>query len=64
MSYINTEYLHISNAKDFHCEEIPDIRKLGEIIDDKINTVELERIDKFKIKQLRERLVELEEHLS
>ncbi|WP_367006639.1 P-loop NTPase fold protein [Streptococcus sp. ZY19097] len=64
MSYINTEYLHISNAKDFHHEEIPDIRKLVETIDDKIDSVELERIDRFKIRQLRERLLELEKHLS
>lgn len=64
MKFINRNYLIISNAREFHNEEIPDIKKLKESIEREQLDKTLDRVDNYKIVQLIEKLVELEEHLS
>jgi hypothetical protein len=62
--YINSEYLRINNAKDFHAGEIEDIKLFLKIINSKSEKRRLGRIDHFKIKQLVESLEKLIEHLE
>lgn len=62
--YINSEYLRISNAKDFHAGEVDDIKLFLEEINNKSEKISLGRIDLFKINQLVETLEELIEHLK
>lgn len=62
--YINSEYLRISNAKDFHAGEIEDIKLFLKRINSKSEKIRLGRIDHFKIKQLVESLKKLIEHLE
>lgn len=62
--FINSEYLRISNAKDFHGEEIEDIYQFLNEIKAKMEKTKLGRIDRFKINQLIESLEQLIEHLK
>ncbi|SLM97417.1 hypothetical protein FM106_13980 [Brachybacterium faecium] len=62
--YINSEYLRISNSKDFHAGEIDDIKQFLKIINSKLDKINIGRIDHFKIKQLVESLEKLIEHLN
>lgn len=62
--YINSEYLRISNAKDFHAGEIEDVKLFLKKINSKSDKISLGRIDHFKIKQLVESLEKLIEHLK
>ncbi|EGO6085521.1 P-loop NTPase fold protein [Enterococcus faecalis] len=62
--YINSEYLRISNAKDFHAGEIEDVKLFLKKINSKSDKISLGRIDRFKIKQLVESLEKLIEHLK
>lgn len=62
--FINSEYLRISNAKDFHGEEIEEIYQFLNEIKAKKEKTKLSRIDRFKIKQLTESLEQLIEHLK
>lgn len=62
--YINSEYLRISNAKDFRAGEIEDIKLFLKKINSKSEKISLGRIDHFKIKQLVESLEKLIEHLE
>lgn len=62
--YINSEYLRIINAKDFHAEEVEDIKLVIEKINCKLYEKEVGRIDLFKINQLVESLEKLIEHLK
>lgn len=62
--YINSEYLRISNAKDFYAGEIEDIKLFLKGINSKSEKIRLGRIDHFKIKQLVESLNKLIEHLE
>lgn len=61
---IRSEYLNISNAKDFHSEEVGDIRNLLTKIKTAESEKSLGKIDSFKIKQLNESLEQLIEHLK
>ncbi|EIX0501530.1 hypothetical protein MGY74_002530 [Enterococcus faecalis] len=62
--FINSEYLRISNAKDFHANEVEDIEKFLNEILKRMDETDLGRIDRFKIKQLIESLEKLIEHLK
>ncbi len=62
--YINSEYIRISNAKDFRAGEIEDIKLFLKKINSKSEKISLGRIDHFKIKQLVESLEKLIEHLE
>ncbi|MFS1234481.1 P-loop NTPase fold protein [Enterococcus lactis] len=62
--YINSEYLRISNARDFHAGEIEDVKLFLKKINSKSDKISLGRIDHFKIKQLVESLEKLIEHLK
>lgn len=64
VSYINREYLRISNSRDYHSEEISDIMKFMDSIKGAINNIEIERVDRYKIRQLLEVLEKLKGHLS
>ncbi|EOE09404.1 P-loop NTPase fold protein [Enterococcus faecalis] len=61
---IRSEYLNISNAKDFHSEEVGDIQSLLTKIKNAEREKSLGKIDNYKIKQLNESLEQLIEHLS
>lgn len=62
--YINSEYLRISNAKDFHAGELEDIELFLKELNSKADKTNLGRIDHFKIEQLVESLEKLIEHLE
>lgn len=62
--YINSEYLRISNAKDFHAGELEDIELFLKELNSKADKTNLGRIDYFKIEQLVESLEKLIEHLE
>ncbi|TFJ40468.1 hypothetical protein CKN73_09150 [Carnobacterium divergens] len=62
--FINSEYLRISNAKDFHAKEIDDINLFLKDVINKLEQADLGRIDYFKIKQLIESLEKLLVHLK
>ncbi|WP_420720700.1 P-loop NTPase fold protein [Enterococcus faecalis] len=61
---IRSEYLNISNAKDFHSEEVEDIQSLLTKIKVAESEKSLGKIDSFKIKQLNKSLEQLIEHLK
>lgn len=61
---IRSEYLRVSNAKEYHGEEIKDIKLFKQEIENKMNHTELGKIDEFKINQLIEELDRLIEHLK
>lgn len=64
--YINSYYMNVSNARDDHSEEIPDINNILKILKDYIkeNQDDIERVDKFNIKELIETLKKLIVHLE
>ncbi|MDQ8609623.1 MULTISPECIES: hypothetical protein [Enterococcus] len=62
--YINSQYLRISNAKDFHAGELEDIELFLKELNSKADKTNLGRIDHFKIEQLVESLEKLIEHLE
>lgn len=62
--YIRENYLNISNSKDFHGKEVEDVKLFLSEINEKLANSDLGKIDNFKIKQLKESLEELIEHLS
>lgn len=62
--YINANYLHITNIKDFHASEVKDIQELLKRIELKQKNASLGRVDNFKITQLNNSLKELVENLD
>jgi len=62
--YINSEYLRVSNAKDFHAGEVEDINLFLGKIKSELDKISLGRIDRFKINQLVDSLEKLIEHLE
>lgn len=62
--FINSEYLRISNSKDFHAREVEDIKLFLKRVSSKMDKTNLGRIDRFKIIQLIESLKDLIEHLK
>lgn len=62
--FINSEYLRISNSRDFHSGEIEDVKSFLKEIRDKMDETNLGRIDGFKVRQLIESLEKLIEHLK
>lgn len=62
--FINSEYLRVSNAKEFHSGEVEAIELFSKEINSKMNKVNLGRIDNFKINQLIEALEKLVVHLK
>lgn len=62
--FINSEYLRISNSKDFHAGEVEDIKLFLKRVSSKMDKTNLGRIDRFKIIQLIESLKDLIEHLK
>lgn len=63
-SYINSNYLRISNSRDYHHTEIPDIIDLRESIEQRVSELKLDKVDLYKINQLLRTLSKLEEHLK
>lgn len=62
--YIRAEYLQIINAKEFHEQELADIKNLLQKVKTKLQTLKLGRIDTFKINELINTLDKLIAHLS
>lgn len=61
---VNSEYLRVSNSKDFHAGEVEDIKLLLKEINYRFKHKNFGRIDCFKIKQLIESLEKLIIHLT
>src|SRR5699024_10353388 len=61
--YVNSEYLQITNASDFHSNEVKDIELLvNNILEKRLS--DLDKIDNYKIESLLEALRKLIPHLS
>ena len=61
-TFINRQYLRVSNSKDYHQDEIQDVEQMVVEINELYMPDKLDKVDRFKIKYLLNRLEELLEH--
>lgn len=61
-TFINRQYLRVSNSYEFHQDEIEDVKKIIAEINNLNSNIELDRVDSFKIDYLLQKLDELLEH--
>ncbi|WP_334333621.1 P-loop NTPase fold protein [Companilactobacillus sp. HBUAS59544] len=64
IKYINIEYMRVSNAKQYHSNEIVDLNKIISDTKEYINSNDLGKMDFYRITELINKLEELIEHLS
>ena len=61
-TFINRQYLRVSNSYEFHQDEIEDVKKIIAEINNLNSNIKLDRVDSFKIDYLLQKLDELLEH--
>lgn len=61
-TFINRQYLRLSNSYEFHQDEIEDVKKIIAEINNLNSNIKLDRVDSFKIDYLLQKLDELLEH--
>lgn len=61
-TFINRQYLRVSNSYEFHKDEIEDVKKIIAEINNLNSNIKLDRVDSFKIDYLLQKLDELLEH--
>lgn len=61
-TFINSEYLRVSNSYEYHQDEIEDVKKMICEINNLSKNKTLDKVDSFKINHLLKKLYELLEH--
>lgn len=61
-TFINRQYLRVSNSYEFHQDEIEDVKKIIAEINNLNSNIKLDRVDSFKIDYLLQKLDALLEH--
>lgn len=61
-TFINRQYLRVSNSKDYHQDEIQDVKQMVAEINELFMPDKLDKVDRFKINYLLDKLEELLEH--
>lgn len=61
-TFINRQYLRVSNSKDYHQDEIQDVEQMIAEINKLFMPDKLDKVDRFKINYLLDKLKELLEH--
>lgn len=61
-TFINRQYLRVSNSKDYHQDEIQDVKQMIAEINELFIPDKLDKVDRYKINYLLDKLEELLEH--